>query len=97
MSDIAAKVLANDDMPGRTVSSVKLFLDLSGNVFLDVVFLESGRCDVNALLLHLLAHVDIFNDCFWGSAGKGGISGSSASISGGWGVHDVWVRDEEFR
>lgn len=76
---IAAKVLAYHDVPGRPMSSVKLFLDLSSNVLLDVVFLEGGGCDIDALLLHLLAHIDIFNDSLGTSAvpagGVGGLEG----------------------
>lgn len=64
MGDIRPKVLSNDHMPGCAVSSVKLLLDLSSNVLLDVVFLEGGGGDVDGLLLHLLAHVDIFDDGF---------------------------------
>lgn len=47
MSDIAAKILSNDNMPRWAVSSVKLLLDLSGDVFLDVELFEGGGCDVD--------------------------------------------------
>ena len=61
MSDIAAKVLSDDDVPCGTMTLVELLLDLSSDIFLDVVFLESCRCDIDGLLLQLLAHVDVLN------------------------------------
>ena len=62
MRDIGAKVLANDDVPCRAVAFVKLLLDLGGDVLLDVVLFERGGGDVDGLLLHLLAHVDVLDD-----------------------------------
>ena len=59
---VAAKVLAHNDMPGGAEPLVKLLLDLSGDVLLDVVLLQGGRGDVDGLLLHLLAHVDVLDD-----------------------------------
>lgn len=61
MRDIAPKVLANDDMPCGAVPSVELLLDLRGDVLLDVVLLERGGRDIDRLLLHLLAHVDVLD------------------------------------
>ena len=81
MSDITAKVFANDDMPGRTMLSVKLLLDLCSDVLLDGVFFESSGSDVDALLLQLLAHVYVFDDGLWGggctcfSWGRAGVCG----------------------
>ena len=65
--DIATKILANDNVPCRAVSSVELLLDLSSDVFLDVVFFEGGGRDVYTLLLEVLIHVDRFDDGFWAS------------------------------
>lgn len=62
MGHVAAKVLANDDMPCRVEASVELLLDLRSDVLLDVVLLERGTRDVDGLLLHLLAHVDVLDD-----------------------------------
>ena len=62
VGDIAPKVPADDDVPGGTVALVKLLLDLCGDVLLYVVLFEGARGDVDALLLHLLAHVDVFDD-----------------------------------
>ncbi len=64
MGNVAPEVSANDDVPGRTVALVKLLLDLRGDVLLDVVLLKSSRGDIHALLLHLLAHVDVLDDRF---------------------------------
>lgn len=47
MSDITAKVLADDDVPCRAVASIELFLDMCGDVLLDVVFFEGGVCNVD--------------------------------------------------
>src|SRR6266404_128696 len=49
VSDIAPKVLADDDVPGGPVAPVQLLLDLRGDVLLDVVLFEGGRGDVDAL------------------------------------------------
>lgn len=68
VSDIAAKILSNDNVPRGAMFSIELLFDLSGDVFLDVEFLESRRRDVDRLLLHLLAHVDIFYDGFTSKA-----------------------------
>jgi len=65
--DVASKILANNDVPCWAMSSVKLLLDLSGDILLDVVFFESGGRDVHALLLQVLAHIDRFYDGFWAS------------------------------
>src|SRR6267154_2623106 len=93
MSYIAAKVFSDDNMPGRTMSSVEFLLDLRSDVFLDVVFLESSRRDLNALLLHLLTHVHVFNDSL-GPVGRTEISWAGASVSGCYCVvcHDSEVR-----
>lgn len=64
MRDVAAKILANNNVPGRAMSSVKLLLDLSSDVLLDVVFFEGGGRDVHALLLEVLTHIDRFDDGF---------------------------------
>ena len=65
VGDVAAKVLSDDDVPGWAVSTVELLLDLGSDVLFDVVLFECCGGDVYALLLHLLAHVDVFDDGFW--------------------------------
>lgn len=42
MGDIATKVLSDDDVPCRAVTLVEFLLDLSSNILLDIVFLESS-------------------------------------------------------
>jgi hypothetical protein len=71
VGNVAPKVSANDDVPGRAVAFVKLLLDLRRDVLLDVVLLESSRGDVHALLLHLLAHVDVLDGRFGSPAASG--------------------------
>ena len=65
--NVASKILANNDVPCGAMSSVKLLLDLSGDILLDVVFLEGGGRDVHALRLQVLAHIDRFYNGFWAS------------------------------
>ena len=43
VGDIAAKVLADDDVPGGAVAAVELLLDLCGDVLLDVVQLRTSK------------------------------------------------------
>lgn len=81
MGNVATKVLPDDDMPGGAVSFVELFLDLGGDVFLDGVFFEGCRCDVDGLLLHLLCHVDVFDDGFWTADGAV-LPGGRAGVGG---------------
>ena len=81
MCNVTSKVLADDNMPCWAMSAVELLLDLCSDVLLDVVFLEGGECDVDALLLHLVAHVYILDDSLgcavlWRGAGVGrGVGG----------------------
>ena len=62
MGDIAPKVFSDDNVPGGAMSLIKLLLDVRGDVLLNIVLFEGGRGDVDALLLHLIAHVDVFDD-----------------------------------
>ena len=62
MGDIAPEVFADDDVPGGAMSPIKLLFDLRGDVLLDVVLLEGASGDVDALLLHVVGHVDVFDD-----------------------------------
>ena len=81
MRHVASKVLPNDDMPRRAEPLIELFLDLRGDVLLDVVLLQRERRDVDGFLLHLLAHVNVLDDSFGASrAIFGNVCG------GGWGV-----------
>ena len=80
MGDIAPEVFSDDNVPGGAMPLIKLLLDVRGDVLLDIVLLEGGRGDVDALLLHVIAHVDVFDD----RLGAGATSGTAdASICGG--------------
>ena len=54
---IAAKVAADDAVPGGIVLFVKLLLDVSGNILLNVVLLQGLGCAVNSVLLQVLGHL----------------------------------------
>jgi len=60
---------------------VKLLLDVRGDVLFDVIVFEGGRGDVDAFLLHLLAHVYIFYDRL-GARGAG--CAADARVGGGY-------------
>ena len=84
MGDVAPKVLSDNDVPGRTVASVEFFLDLCSDIFFDGVFVEGSGGDVDALLLHVLYHVDVFDDGFWADAAVlpwGGVGGCGLCVS----------------
>lgn len=74
MCHVAAEILTDDDVPCRAMASVKLLLNLSSNILLDVVFFEGGGGNVNALLLHLIAHVDVFYDGLGAYASRSAVS-----------------------
>ncbi len=64
------------------MASVKLLLDLRSNVLLDVVLLEGGGRNVDALLLHLLGHVDVFDDGLGCDAGEICVSRRGLGVCG---------------
>jgi hypothetical protein len=59
---VAAKVAANDAVPGWIVLLVKLLLDVSRYVLFNVILLECLRRTVDGILLHVLRHVGILDD-----------------------------------
>lgn len=82
MGDITAKILADNDVPSSTVSSVKLLLDKCGNIFLDGIFFESRVCDINGFLLELFAHINVFDNGL-GARGNGGDTAGRGVCGGG--------------
>jgi len=64
VGDVAAEVAPDDAMPRRVVLFVELFLDVRRDVLLDVVLLQRLRRAIDGVLLHVLRHVGILDDCF---------------------------------
>ena len=60
---IGAEVTADNAMPGGVVLLVEFLLDEGGDVLLDVVALKGLGRDVDGVLLHVLGHVSILNNC----------------------------------
>lgn len=61
MSNIRAKVLANDNVPGRMVFLVKLLLHISGNILLNVETFHSLNGTINSVLLHIFGHIGVLD------------------------------------
>lgn len=62
VGDIRSEVPSNDAMPGWVILFVELFLDESGNIFFDVVFIKSLNGCIDGIILHLLGHVRILDN-----------------------------------
>ena len=60
MGDIASEIPANDTVPRGVVLFIEFFLDISGNVFLDVVFFKCLCGTIYGILLHVFTHIRIF-------------------------------------
>jgi len=63
MGHVAPEITPNDAVPCGVVLLVELLLYECRNVLFNVVFLQSLGCAVHSILLHLLGHVRIFDDC----------------------------------
>ena len=50
-------------MPCGVVLLVELLLDEGGDVLLDVELLEGLGGDINSVLLHVLGHICVLNNC----------------------------------
>lgn len=64
VSDIGSEVSAYNTMPGGVVLLIKFFLDVRGNIFFDVEFLQCYVGAINSVLLHFFVHVCVLNDGF---------------------------------
>ena len=62
VGDVGAEVPAHDGVPGGVVLLVELFLDIGGDVLLDVELLQSHVGAVDCVLLHLFVHVGVLNN-----------------------------------
>lgn len=62
VSDIGSEVSTNNTMPGGVVFLVKLFLDVGGDILLDVELLQGNISAINGILLHLLVHIGMLDD-----------------------------------
>ena len=49
-------------LPGRSVGTIELLLDVRRDVLLDIVLCNSLNRRIDCLVLHLLGHVDVLND-----------------------------------
>merc|ERR1719183_1820000 len=63
VGDVGAEVTADNAVPGWVVLFVELLLDEGSDVLLNVVLLEGLGRDVDSILLHVLSHVSILNNC----------------------------------
>ena len=64
MGDVGTEVTAHDAVPGWVVLLVELLLDESSDVLFDVKLLEGLGADVYGVLLHVLGHICVLNNCF---------------------------------
>ena len=64
VGDVGSEVTAYDTVPGGIILLVKLLLVVGSDVFLNVEFFKSNVGAINGVLLHLLVHVGVLDDCF---------------------------------
>ena len=64
VGDVGTEVTAYDAVPGGVVLLVELLLDEGGDVLFDVELLEGLSANVDSVLLHVLGHVCVLNNCF---------------------------------
>ncbi len=58
--DVGSEASTHDHVPGRVVLLVELFLDVAGDVSLDVVSVERLVGDVDGVGLHFFGHIRVF-------------------------------------
>jgi len=64
VSNVRTEIAANNTVPCRVVFLVKLLLDICCDILFNVELLQGHICAVNGILLHLLVHICMFDDCF---------------------------------
>jgi len=87
VSDVAAEVATDDDVPGWVKLLITLTLDVGCNILLDGMLLNCVGHNGDDLGLHLVAHVHIFYDRLGSPNGLGrqlcsGWSGHGSGFSG---------------
>ena len=63
VSNVGTEVSAHDAMPSWVVLLVELLLDEGGDILLDVELLESLGGDIDSILLHVLGHISVLDNC----------------------------------
>ena len=63
VGNVRTEVSAYNTMPGRVVLLVELLLNEGSNVLFNVEFLESLSRDIDSILLHVLRHVRVLDNC----------------------------------
>ena len=63
VGNIGAEVPAYNAVPGWVVFLVELLLDVGRNIFFDVEFFQRNVCAINRVLLHLLVHISVLDNC----------------------------------
>ncbi len=63
VGDVGTEVSSHDAVPCGVVLLVELLLDESSDVLLDVELLESLGSNIDSILLHVLRHICVLNDC----------------------------------
>jgi len=60
---VASEISSNDAMPCGVILFVEFLLYECSNVLFNVVFFQSLSCAVHSILLHLLGHIRILDNC----------------------------------
>ena len=64
VGDVGTEVSAHDAVPCGVVLLVEFLLYECSDVLLNVVLFECLGRDIDSILLHILGHVCVFDDCF---------------------------------
>ena len=63
MGNVRSEVSTHDTVPGGVVLLVEFLLDEGSDILFDVEFLQGLGRDIDCVLLHVLRHVSVLNDC----------------------------------